>query len=472
MARNVVLVCLDSVRRDYFDQYAPRIKELTDTDITRCRAASSWSAPSHASIVTGDLPSEHGVHANQFSFTQLNASSSFLSGLDSHRTIGISANAYASSKFGFDRFFDEFYDYPYGNLFPGGLVIDEFLNRSNKSGIEKYLDFLKACLQHNSTVKSLLNGIWAKTPKLPNTPFPRLIDDGARQIAATAVNRADDSERPFFMFLNFMDAHTPHRPLIQHDRELHDVPNSWTSQVENKWDIYLDSRSDPEYTSNFRQLYAASIDYLDRVVVEIVKQIQEKTDRETTFIITSDHGENLGYPDEEHMIGHTGSLSEALLHTPCSIINSPDTWPAMKESYFSHLSIGPLVRAITNNEEMPDESFVDRVPAEEIGMSGLGKGAKGMTKDEFQYIDRMIRCVYDGDDKYEWDSLDRSFRYRIDHDGPSKQKQIAENIVLPEFVDEFFERDLQEYKGSVSERESSSDIPSTTQRRLADLGYL
>ncbi|WP_435159099.1 alkaline phosphatase family protein [Haladaptatus sp. DFWS20] len=60
--RNVLLVCLDTVRADVFGEHANCLHRMADVSFTQCRAASSWTIPSHASMFTGQLPSVHGVH--------------------------------------------------------------------------------------------------------------------------------------------------------------------------------------------------------------------------------------------------------------------------------------------------------------------------------------------------------------------------------------------------------------------------
>lgn len=119
MTRNVVLVVLDTVRKNTFDEYAPRLRRRSDLSFEQCRAASSWSVPSHASIFTGELPSEHGIHAESFdadfSFASVDPESTFLGRLPGHRTVGVSANAYVNSTFGFDALFDEFHDFSIGS---------------------------------------------------------------------------------------------------------------------------------------------------------------------------------------------------------------------------------------------------------------------------------------------------------------------------------------------------------------------
>ena len=66
---NVVLIVLDSVRRDHLSCYGyerdttPHIDRIASQGVrfTRATAASCWTIPSHASLFTGLYPSEHGV---------------------------------------------------------------------------------------------------------------------------------------------------------------------------------------------------------------------------------------------------------------------------------------------------------------------------------------------------------------------------------------------------------------------------
>jgi len=79
VTRNVVLLCLDTVRKDYYDEYAPPLRAQADTMLKRCYASSGWSMPSHASIFTGQLPHVHGISPREtFSFGSLTPADTFL----------------------------------------------------------------------------------------------------------------------------------------------------------------------------------------------------------------------------------------------------------------------------------------------------------------------------------------------------------------------------------------------------------
>lgn len=488
MTRNVVLVVLDTVRKDVFDERAPRLRATSGASFEQCRTASSWSVPSHTSMFTGTLPHEHGIHAERFdagfTFRDLRRASTFLADLPDHRTVGLSANAYINTLFEFDHLFDEFHDFSIGShtnesLFPDGLTVQNYMKVTDEdSAAKRYLGFLRACLAHDRPARSLANGVWSQVGhRYKGLPLPELVDDGAGTIVRTGRDSiTGDETAPVFAFVNFMDAHTPLRNLVQYDRSLHSVPNTWSSTELNKWELNRDGAATEEYTENYRELYGAAVDYLDRRVTEFVETVQAGTDRETTFVVTADHGHNLGYRAEDDLFHHTGSMSEGLLHVPLEIINPPDGVPEQEDRLFSHLELGELIRRLANEEPFDDALIREHVPAETIGLLGEGDGTWGLDFDEAEYAhwNRMMRMVYDGVTKYEWDSLGGQYEYRLDPDRPCWQERVADGdaVTLPLFAEGSFDVAIETYKHQVNEREQDMDFDEDVENRLQTLGYL
>lgn len=73
MKPNVILLCLDSVRKDDFDTHMSSTLEMATEEYDQMRAASSWSVPSHASMLTGKIPSESGVHSGNQNFDTIDS---------------------------------------------------------------------------------------------------------------------------------------------------------------------------------------------------------------------------------------------------------------------------------------------------------------------------------------------------------------------------------------------------------------
>ena len=473
MTRNVVLVCLDTVRKDYFEEFAPRLAELADVSFEQCRAASAWSTPSHASMLTGKLAHQHGIHTHNRDFSGLKRADTFLADLPDHRTIGASANVYASSTFGFDGVFDDYSDIAPHRRFPDGMDMEKFIQEREGDGVARFAEFFRAAVTHDHPLQSVANGALFKLNDLSRrAPLPKVLDDGANIVAREALSKARAGSEPFFLFTNFMDAHGPVHHVLGYDRSFHDAPNTWTSFEFDDWAINVDGaiEENRQHIEYHRDLYGAAIDYLDRKVSEFVRSVREQTDRETTFVITADHGENMAYDADDGLWGHTSSLTESLLHVPCYIVNPPDGYAAEEHDYFSHLQLGDLLSGLAC-EETPDV-FTDRPVAELVG---IGVGGAPRDEDEHRYWDRMLRCAYDGETKFVWDSLGGRVEYRIDHDRPCWQEPVASGdaVEIPDWATARFDEDISAYKQRAADGETDSiAVDDATRQRLSELGYL
>lgn len=484
--RNIALIVLDSVRKDVFDEYAPRLRAASDVSFEQCRAASSWSAPSHWSMFTGRLPHQHGVHAERidatFNFGDLDRGETILGRLPDHHLVGVSANPYMNEAFGFDAHFDEFHDFSSGtatteNLFTEALSLQQYLREADgTSQRDRYLGFVRACLAHDKPMRSLGNGAWWWVgPTLRRLPIPDLVDDGTQNVAETFVERAAAVDEPWFSFVNVMDAHTPLRNLYRFDQSLHSVPNRWSSNELTKWELNMEGKVTGEYARNYRQLYAAAVDYLDRTISECMGRVQRATDRETTFVIVSDHGHNLGYPADKGLFHHTRSMTEAVLHTPCEIVNPPPGYPASIDGYFSQVDLRALMADLAAGEPFDATLVSDRVAAELVGLFG---DSDSVWRSEFDgdeaFWNRMIRCVYDdrGPWKWQWDLLDERVKYRIDPDRPSWQREVEADVGIPPEARAPFDVDIHEFKQRAAEISQDLAFDGDVEERLEDLGYL
>lgn len=423
MSRNIVLFVLDSVRRDI------SLEEMTtlynDADLTtQCRAGSSWSVPAHGSILTGELPHEHGVHADNFDYTTIQET--FLDDIY-HRTIGVSANSYASSTFGFDTHFDRFTDIRPNRYFSDALDVNDWLGSDNS--------LLREIINNERPVRSCANvgylGVKHLTQRLP---IPALIDEGMKpQLKAL---RREVSEEPFFIFANIMEAH---RPMFQHiglDKKY--APYRWTSRSVGKWEINLASEPNVTYGSylrTYRDLYRGALRYMDRHVSGFISDIVELTENETTVIVTSDHGEGLALPGDGGIIDHTGIFTDSVLNVPLLIFNPPED---VDIEWMSHLDLPELMLGLADDEA----PVVDRdwAPSEVIGAMG--------TPDENEsWWDRTCRSLWNPDDVYSWDSISSN--------------------APPEVANQYFSTPIDAFR-----TRTDHSFDDSTQRRLEDLGYL
>lgn len=442
---NVALLVLDTVRKDYFDEHAPRLRAMADVEFDRCYAPSSWSVPSHASMFAGSLPSEHGVHSYNPDYAALE--STFWDDLPG-RSVGISANGAVSESFGAEALFDEFHAFA-GN---DELTMDavSFGEVEEEEGFARYLAYLRLARERGVLTESLANGLYIKLGELlDGTPIPMPGDFGARAVLDRALDAAD--EEPFFCFANLIDAHGPmvNRRVLDSD-----VPYAWNSRERSTDEI---RETDPEdaadYLDDYRDLYAANIRYLDEQVASFVERLRAATDEETVVVVTADHGEELRLPGERDL-GHM-DFGTPLLHVPFVVIGAagPD-----ETGLTSLLDLGEVVRGIVEDGSVPDVSR-ERVPAERPGML--------FHDGDDPYWTRGVRTVYENDVRYEWDEQGRTLRYPV---GVSEDGE-PESVTIPERALAEFGDDLETFLDRAAASESNAEVDEAATRRLEDLGY-
>ncbi|MFB6137285.1 MAG: sulfatase-like hydrolase/transferase [Halobacteriaceae archaeon] len=488
MTRNVVLLCLDSVREDYFREHGTRLRERADVVYTQCRAVSGWSVPSHASMFTGQLPHEHGIHVYNRDFSGLDRADTFLGDLPDHHAVGVSANAYATSTFGFDGIFDAYTDVSPHRRFPDGIDVMQFGQTHDKAGLAKHVEFVRRALAHDHPLQSLANGAFRQVDEwLERAPVPKLFDDGASIVCRQLRRSVAEAPEPFFAFANLMDAHGPHHHVWGYDRSLHDAPNTWSSGDYGSHEVNTAEDRGPYETDlrRTREVYGASVDYLDRVVDGLVDDVLAATEGETTVVVTADHGENLGLDADRGFVAHKGSLTEGLLHVPLAVINAsespPGAWLAddternrmdhatggMVTDYVSHLALPDLLVGLATGD-LPDVR-TETPLAERVG-SNLPGGVDRESA-EGRYWDRAIRVVYETYRKRQYNSLGDAQSYAIGDDRPNWQSPVDEDFDADALDREHFSVPIAEYDRQAREAATEVSVDEATARRLADLGY-
>lgn len=461
MPRNVVLLCLDTVRYDYFDQYADELLATADISFSECRTASTWSVPSHASMFTEILPHEHGYHSATPSFDNLDCEETFLSDLDGFRSVGISANPYASPIFGFDSLFDEFEHITSSMSFADGLSPSKFWHESSTEDWTRYIEFLKSCLQHDYPARSLANGASSQVEKLfQNLPIAKPFDDGCKRVLSHIRSALGETSQPTFVFANIMDAHGPLANVRGYDQSLISDEHQGYAPDIDALSLNMDDSFD-EYGDEiaaYRDLYAAAVEYTTRQVAKFCRRV----DDDTAVIVTADHGEQLVDDPEKHRFGHiTPDVTEPLLHVPLVVVNADLSTDESEP--ISHLDLGNLVTAIATETEFKRHQPI----AAEV--AGLGVAHPPMDHENLNYWDRVSRCVYleSGDSKYVWDSLSIASHYERNDDEYILESE-GELDLLPADSTKPFHTDIED----VETREESKDLDAEVESQLEELGYL
>lgn len=292
---DLVLIVLDTVRADHLRRYGyerntmPQLESWADRALVAARAVSpgGWTSPVHASIFSGLTPSQHGIDyagdpadgLRTAAFADIRWLPDVLTE-SGYTTIAVAANELAlpAEVTGFARSFTP--------------RREEW----NAGTLGHLADRLLARMQHWSE----LDG-W----RLPKVDAESITD---------ITMRAVPSGGPVFLFVNYMDAHSPYDPPSSAVRSLGVAPG-------HKIDRFLTHRELTRSWSTLpagsaaelRDLYDAELRYADLHLKRLLDWIDARFGENAVVIVTADHGEELG---EEGRVGHEYGLSQALIHVP------------------------------------------------------------------------------------------------------------------------------------------------------------
>jgi len=249
-------------------------------------------------MFTGLLPSEHGAN-NDFSYLD-----------DSHETLAeifrssgyqtylFSSNPHISFEENFSQGF-ETEEHPWD---------DKYMDQAMRI-LRGKVDPRDRSSEINARIRSNKTGKWSI----------KACGELAQQGLLQWLDKRD-SDRPYFAFLNYMEAHRPFIPAMEYRRRFmnpQQVKRSFT--VDRSWHtMWLYSFGLHEYRPYEIKLmsstYDACIAELDGMFRELITTLEMKGHLDNTIVVlTSDHGEHLG---EHHMLDHQYSLYEGLLRVP------------------------------------------------------------------------------------------------------------------------------------------------------------
>ncbi len=205
---NVLLIVMDTVRADHLSLYgyarstSPALEALATHGIRfdQARATAPWTLPSHASMFTGRWPHELDVDWHTALGTKSRTLAEYL-GASGYATAGFVGNVqYCSYEFGLNRGFSHYEDYVLEPMSPVRMC---------------YLGDL--ALKGASRLGWMLSSSLGSMPFLPRQDsmvWPLMARDS--KIDAGSINRKflewlsgrREPARPFFAFLNYIDAHS------------------------------------------------------------------------------------------------------------------------------------------------------------------------------------------------------------------------------------------------------------------------
>ena len=328
----VVMVSLDTTRADHTSLYGysrkttPHLAAFAEgaTLYTNTVAAGDMTLQTHASIFTGVFPGWHGakVYPGPLGGPRaLNGKLATLAGiLSSHgySTAGIVANsAYLVPEWGLNRGFDRF-------------------------DVETMVEATSATrtFQLRHGMRALLSWL------VPTTEFDlryrraRDINDEAFRV----ISKPEFSDRSFFLFVNYMDAHAPYLPPAPFDKLYLSGANQ--VNVAHHPSLLLQTNLEKLGISSAereRQMaqYDGGIAYEDSAFQQLIDWLkQKKLYDQSLIIVVGDHGEAFG---DHGAWGHGKSIYRDQINVPLVIKYPAQTTAAVVDAPVSQVDLLPTV---------------------------------------------------------------------------------------------------------------------------------
>ncbi|MFC6952848.1 sulfatase [Halorubellus litoreus] len=338
---NILLAVMDSVSADRLSCYGyhrsttPEIDAFAEgsTVYENAIANSSWTVPTHGTLFTGRYPSEHGAHARhkRFSVPDGHTLAGQLSD-NGYRTVGLSTNPWIATDFDYDTGFDDFQDIrvslPFDTKRPRELF--QRIDDGDNQGYRKYIEAGKWAFEGNP-IKRTINTIYYRQHQDSYADADVLNDR-----VATWLEQNDD--RPFFMFLNYMDAHEPYNPPEEYLSKFREGDCS----ADIAWHLRsLNEKYSSSETECINDRYDACLNYLDERIGDLIALLEKRDLADDTIVIlTADHGKCLG---EHDYMGVGTYLYDELVQIPLIISHPGESESKTSSEYVSQIDIHNMI---------------------------------------------------------------------------------------------------------------------------------
>jgi len=357
---NIIILIIDTLREDY-SSGLEALRELGFVKYENAIAPAPWTLPSHASLITGLYPSQHGIHesrgvrtndelANVARVRMMQLNYGIIGELenDGYETRVITANGYITPLFGFnakDTIMVSFLNPCFRLIYQerpnelskllrkkyGGNKVRMFLDLINEGHIRDAVDGLVyyMLMRFCNVYRNLIE----LGHKL--TIYDLTMEKGSSQVIKILKNAK--FSQSFFLLINIMEAHSPYLRNDLNDKLYNEAIAKWV----------INNGIDDPVVEELRKSYPKHAAYAVKRAVEIIMALKPYLD-DSLVIVTSDHGELLG----DGGLGHGYFLRDGLLRVPLWV-----KWPSWVKPprqvgpFVSLTQIPSIIRAIINNEE-------------------------------------------------------------------------------------------------------------------------
>jgi arylsulfatase A-like enzyme len=337
---NIVFILLDATRADHLSMYGysrpttPNLDQLARRGVVfdHMYAQSSWTKPSVATILSSLYPSVHKVtRERDFLSDDVTVLPELLRAAG-YKTFGVSANANVSPIFGYSQGFDEF--------------------RVWKVESAIRLTMVGRIAQDLFTTSQLRRMLGERGDIIPRA---EVLTD----LTLDWVSRS--GEGPFFLYVHYIDPHTPYTPPAPYDTmfDHRKDPPRRAGGVDPLALVPPDqSRAE---VGRILDLYDGEIVYADLHIGRLLRELGARGILDNAIVVfTADHGEEFWEHGHDE---HGKSAYEEVLRVPF-VISAPGRLPAgvHADDYVGLIDLTPTLLALAGIE----------VPADLQGLSFAG----------------------------------------------------------------------------------------------------
>ncbi|ELY61032.1 sulfatase [Natronococcus jeotgali] len=299
---NVVLVTVDSLRADAIgpyddDRHTPVLESLADrgTVFDRAFATGNWTPFSFPSMLAS-----RPVFADAEGIGIENSPSL----ADALSDAGVStagfnaANGFLTSHWGYDDGFDEFESFV-ANV--GSGVYSRYL--AAHPTVEAWLQLAASPFRRAES--------WLRR-EVDDRPFldtSRMFD-----VERAAQSFVEETDSPFFLWVHYMDAHTPYAPAPRYIRDVSSdlLGTHRMLLAHTRTGLGLDVGE--RTLSDLRTLYQAAVRQVDASIGRLLETLSANgLDDETAVVVAGDHGEEF---QEHGHLAHYPKLYDELIRVP------------------------------------------------------------------------------------------------------------------------------------------------------------
>jgi arylsulfatase A-like enzyme len=299
---NVVLVTVDSLRADAIgayddDRHTPVMDDLADrgTVFERAFATGNWTPFSFPSILASRPvfadSGEIGVETVATLAETVSEAGVATGGFNA-------ANGFLTSHWGYDDGFDEFEPFVAS---VGSSIYSRYL--ATHPTVEAWLQLAASPIRR---VRSRLAG---NTDDRPFLDTSRMFD-----VEHAAGEFLEAAEEPFFLWVHYMDTHTPYVPAPRYIREVSDGILGTHRMLHAHTRTGLGWEVDERTLDELRTLYQAAARQVDASIGRLLDELAANgLDDETAVVLAGDHGEEF---QEHGHLAHYPKLYDELIHVP------------------------------------------------------------------------------------------------------------------------------------------------------------